>query len=145
MRRVPSLAVLCFVLVSASAASIDDPIPSQDRGDGVVADDDEESGEVEEPKAASTWDYLAEKYDADGDGENTEAEDGREELIKLLIERLLAHLEAGDEMQIEAKDAVMLLQRYVSAPDFEVIRKGRFSLPWSNYAGSPNSCKRIGN
>lgn len=80
MRRVPSLAVLCLVLVSASAASIDDPIPSQDRGDGVVADDDEQSGEVEEPKAASTWDYLAEKYDADGDGKITEEEYGRDEL-----------------------------------------------------------------
>jgi hypothetical protein len=55
--------------------------------------------------------------------DETATENGRDELVQQLIERLKGHLDAGDEVQIEAKDALMLLHRYVSAPDFDVIRQ----------------------
>ena len=47
--------------------------------------------------------------------DETAAENGRDEIVQQLIERLKGHLDAGDEVQIEAKDALMLLHRYVSA------------------------------
>jgi hypothetical protein len=55
--------------------------------------------------------------------DETAAENGRDEIVKALIERLKGHLDSGSEVQIEAKDALMLLHRYVSAPDFVEIRK----------------------
>jgi len=55
--------------------------------------------------------------------DETDVENGRDEIVQQLITRLEAHLEAGDEVQIEAKDALMLLHRYVSAADYDIIRQ----------------------
>ena len=55
--------------------------------------------------------------------DETTVENGRDEIIKQLIERLKVHLDKGSEVQIEAKDALMLLHRYVPAEDFLAIRK----------------------
>ena len=55
--------------------------------------------------------------------DETSAESGRDEIVKQLIGRLEAHLEAASAVQIEAKDALMLLHRYVPAPEYEAIRK----------------------
>ncbi len=71
MRTIKHLAALGLTLLFTSMAPVDDP----------VAKDEEpkEDEEIEEPKARSTWEYLADKYDADEDGKITPEEYGRDE------------------------------------------------------------------
>ncbi len=71
MRTIQHLAALGLTLLFTSMAPVDDP----------VAKDEEpkEDEEIEEPKARSTWEYLADKYDADEDGKITPEEYGRDE------------------------------------------------------------------
>lgn len=80
-------AILGFTLLFSSMASFDDPVvePLVDEAAAEQEDPEEGDGEegdsevVEEPKARSTWEYLAEKYDADEDGQITPEEYGRDE------------------------------------------------------------------
>ncbi len=74
MRTIQLLAALGLTLLITSMAPVDDPVAKDEE-----PKEDEETEEVKEPKAQSTWEYLAEKYDADEDGEITPEEYGRDE------------------------------------------------------------------
>ena len=74
MRTIQLLAALGLTLLFTSMASVDDPVAK-----GEEPKEDEKTEEVEEPTARSTWEYLADKYDADEDGKITPEEYGRDE------------------------------------------------------------------
>ena len=83
MRTIQHLAALGLTLLFTSAAHADDPVAKAPADEPAVQDEepkeDEETEEVEEPTARSTWEYLADKYDADEDGKITPEEYGRDE------------------------------------------------------------------
>jgi len=74
MYAVRRLSVLGLAVVLASVGFAEDPVTKDD-----TAKDEPKTDEIVEPTARSTWDYLAEKYDADEDGEITPEEYGRDE------------------------------------------------------------------
>lgn len=83
MRTIQNLAALGLTLLFTSAAHADDPVAKAPVDEPAVQDEepkeDEETEEVKEPTARSTWEYLADKYDADEDGKITPEEYGRDE------------------------------------------------------------------
>ena len=75
MRAVRSLSVLGLSVLLGSMVFAEDPVTKDDK-----TKDEPKTDEIVEPTARSTWEYLAEKYDADENGEITPEEYGRDEL-----------------------------------------------------------------
>jgi len=74
MYAVRRLSVLGLAVVLASAGFAEDPVTKDD-----TAKDEPKADELVEPEAKSTWEFLADKYDADEDGKITPEEYGRDE------------------------------------------------------------------
>jgi hypothetical protein len=74
MRAIEHMTALGLALLLTSMVFVDDPVAKDD-----AVKDEPKADVVEEPKARSTWEYLADKYDADEDGKITPEEYGRDE------------------------------------------------------------------
>lgn len=71
-------------------------------------------------------------------------EAGKAEIIAELAKVLVAHIGANADMAIDAKDALMLLQRYMPAPDFVPVRDAlaKWMLAGLTWEATPEDVKR---
>jgi hypothetical protein len=76
-----------------------------------------------------------------------EVTDGRDELVKGTVEQLVDHLAKKDEHQLNAKDALIAMQRYIPVEDFKVVRAAvaKWAFAGLSWESSPEAVQKLGN
>jgi lysozyme family protein len=73
--------------------------------------------------------------------------EGRDELVKGTVEQLIDHLAKKDEHQLNAKDALIAMQRYIPVEDFKAVRSAiaKWAFVGLSWESSPEEVQKLGN
>lgn len=72
---------------------------------------------------------------------------GREELVTGTVEQLVDHLVKKDEHQLNAKDALIVMQRYIAVEDFKKVRAAiaKWAFEGLSWESSAEEVQKLGN